>query len=94
MSYLIFFTKHALRLLKKFDPQIRRLVGGEIELISKNPYKAPQLIGKFSFLRSRHIYFKGVPYRIIYEIKSDTKQVIIHLIAKRSEVYKLLEKLY
>ncbi|MEK7115185.1 MAG: hypothetical protein AAB847_02395 [Patescibacteria group bacterium] len=94
MSYLIFFTNHALRLLKKFTPQIRQLISRELDLIFKNPYKAPQLIGKFSFLRSWHVYFRGVPYRIIFEIKNDSKQIIIHLIAKRSEVYKLLERLY
>ena len=94
MSYLIFFTNHTLRLLKKFTPQVKQLISKELGLILNNPHKAPQLIGKFSFLRSWHVYFRGVPYRIIFEVKNETKQIIIHLIAKRSEVYKLLERLY
>lgn len=94
MPYFIFFTKYALRLLKKLAPNIRYLISKEIELIAKNPNGASQLKGNLSFLRSWHAYIQGVPYRIIYEVKDGAKQAVIYVVAKRSEAYRLVERLF
>lgn len=94
MSYLVFFTKYASRLLKKLAPNIKVLVSKEIELISKNPHQASQLTGKFSFLRSWHVYMRGVPYRIVFQVEEQTKKVLVHLVAKRADAYRLLERLF
>lgn len=92
--YKVFFTKYASRLLKKITPTIRSLVGQEVESISRNPHAADQLRGGAVILRSWHAHLKGVSYRIIFEIQDDTKSVLIYIIAKRSEAYRLLERFY
>lgn len=94
MPYLVLIAKGAFRISKKFLPLFKNLIVKELELIAKNPYQAPQLTGRFSFLRSRHIYIKGIPYRIIFEIEEKTKRVLVHLIAKRADAYKLIERLF
>mgnify|MGYP001576965902 FL=1 len=91
--YSVVIAKSAFRVVKKFSPSLRKLVIKELELLSQNPHQAPQLVGKFSFLRSWHAYFQNVPYRIIFGIEEKTKKVIIHLVAKRADVYRLLERL-
>lgn len=92
--YRVFFTKYASRLLKKITPAIRSLVNQEIESIARNPHAADQLKGGAVVLRSWHAYLKGVPYRIISEIQEDVKSVLIYIIAKRPEAYRLLERFY
>lgn len=94
MPYLVIIAKNAIRVGGKLLPLIKNLTVKELESIAKNPYQASQLSGKFSFLRSWHANFKGVPYRIIFEIEESTKRVFVHLIAKRADVYNLLDRLY
>ncbi len=94
MPYLIRFTTYALRLLKKTPPNLQPLLIKELEVIKQAPYQAAQLSGKFSFLRSWHVYLRGVPYRIVYEVQENGKEILVHVLAKRADVYKLLERLY
>lgn len=94
MPYLVRFTSYAFRLLKKTTPNLQSLLIKELEIIKQAPYQAPQLSGKFSFLRSWHVYLRGVPYRIVYEVKEGGKEILVHVLAKRADVYKLLERLY
>lgn len=94
MPYLVRFTSYAFRLLKKISPNIRSLLIKELQLIAKLPYQAPQLTGKVSFLRSWHTYIQGVPYRILYEIKENGKEILVHVLAKRADVYRILNRLY
>lgn len=94
MIYRVFFTKYASRLFKKITPVLQSLISQEIESIARNPYTADKLKGGAIILRSWHTYLKGVPYRIIFEIEENTKSVLIHIIAKRPEAYRLLDRLY
>lgn len=66
----------------------------ELERLKINPYSAPPLKGKLSFLRSHHTNFRGVAYRIIFEISESAKEVLIHIVASRGAVYKLLDRLF
>lgn len=50
-----------------------------------------QLKGKYRFLRSLHISYKGVAYRIIYQVVSQTGTVVIFLADKRENIYRRLE---
>lgn len=92
--YAVIIARAAFKIIKKFTPSLRNCLVKELEDIAKNPQQAPQLVGKFSFLRSWHTYFQGVPYRIIFETEEKTRKVVIYLIAKRANVYQLLERLF
>lgn len=94
MPYLVIIANSAVRISKNFLPSVKTLITRELELIAKNPYQAGKLNGKYAFLRSWHIYLKGVPYRIVFEIEDDSRRVLVNLIAKRADVYKLLDRLY
>jgi mRNA-degrading endonuclease RelE of RelBE toxin-antitoxin system len=94
MPYLIRFTTYALRLLKKTPINLQPLLIKELEVIKQAPYQVSQLSGNFSFLRSWHVYLRGVPYRIVYEVQENGKEILVHVLAKRADVYKLLERLY
>jgi mRNA-degrading endonuclease RelE of RelBE toxin-antitoxin system len=94
MPYFVIIAKGAVRISKNFLPAIKSILVREFELIAQNPYQAPRLNGKFAFLRSWHVYLKGVPYRIIFEIEDGSRRVLVHLVAKRADAYKLLERLF
>lgn len=94
MPYLVIIAKGAVGISKNFLPSIKHLISKELEFIAHHPYQATQLKGKFSFLRSWHMYIRGVSYRIIFEIEDGTKRVFVYLIAKRADAYKILERLF
>lgn len=94
MPYYINLTARALKLLKRLDPPARAFIIKELEYLKLNPYKVPQLVGKFSFLRSYHTNFRGVAYRIIFQVKETSKEILVHVLGPRSRVYDLLKRLF
>ncbi len=80
--------------MKKLDPQTRAFLLKEVERLKFNPHQFPKLSGRASFLRSYHTNFRGVAYRIVFEIRESAKEILVYLAAPRSRVYELLKRLF
>lgn len=79
--------------LKKLDRPVLIFLKNEIfPGIKENPYQGKLLHGEFYGLRKYVFSFKGVAYRIAYEIKQDRKVVLLILVSTRENFYKELRR--
>ena len=91
--YGVQFTAAAYRLFKKLSKDVRNQIATQATSLKIDPLKGEQLHGKFRMLRSLHFSYKGVAYRVIYQVFSQTQTVIIRLADKRENIYKRLEEM-
>ena len=89
--YSVQFTGSGHRLFKKLAPDIKKEIVAKATVLKTDPQSGEQLQGKYRNLRSLHFSYKGVAYRIIYQVLTQQEMVIIHLADKRENIYKRLE---
>ncbi len=77
------------RLDKKLQEEIEKVHFPSIE---QDPFKAYPLSHQFKGLWSYHISYKGSQYRIVYEIRSEEKVVLVIMIGPRGEFYEALRR--
>lgn len=78
--------------IKKLHPKVIQLIQEDhFKLIKEDPYKAKNLSGQFSILKSYHFKYFGVDYRIIYQIFEDEKIIRVLMIGTRENLYKKLK---
>jgi mRNA-degrading endonuclease RelE of RelBE toxin-antitoxin system len=81
----IIFTATARSRILALHPLTRRLIRQGIDLLFENPY-----LGKV--LQDDLLGFRSLPcmrYRIIYEINEAKKEILIHTVGHREDVYEL-----
>jgi mRNA interferase RelE/StbE len=85
MTYAVTLAPTAARLLRKFDPQVRRRLQAAIELLATDPRPpaATQLVGGGGEWRVR-----TGDYRIIYEIHEAQLVVLVLRLGHRRDVYR------
>lgn len=93
MTYNVEISSTAKRLVKKFPRNIREEIVKHSKIIASNPSVGEKLRGKHSFLFSYHFGFKGVQYRMIYEISQEKKIIYIRLATTRENIYRRLEEM-
>lgn len=91
--YSIFFTSQARRLFKKLPQDVQEKLETEAKALDTNPLAGEPLQGAYRSYRSLHTSYEGVSYRIIYQIFSKAKQVVIVLADKRENLYKRLQEM-
>jgi addiction module RelE/StbE family toxin len=91
--YAIFFTSQARRIFKKLPPDIQDKLKKEASTLSQNPLSGEPLQGSYRAYRSLHMSYKGVAYRIIYQVLSKANQIVIVLADKRENRYKHLQEM-
>ena len=89
--YVVQFTAAGHRLFKKLPPEIKTEIVLKAKLLEKDPLQGEQLHGKYRFLRSLHFSYKGIAYRIIYQVLANRETVVIYLADKRENIYKRLK---
>jgi len=92
--YSLFTTRYAQKRIKKLDAFLKRFLLKEMKILEKNPRAGQQLTGSFSFLRSLHVGFRSAQYRVIYQILEKEKQIVVHLIGPRENLYNRLKRLF
>jgi mRNA-degrading endonuclease RelE of RelBE toxin-antitoxin system len=92
--YFLVTTPHARRKIRKFNRALKSFLLKETKVLENNPWAGQRLTGQFLFLYSLHLKFRGVQYRVIYQILEKEKQVIIHLIGPRENLYDRLKRLF
>lgn len=91
--YAIFFTNQASRLFKKLPQDVQDKLKAEARTLDTNPLSGEALQGSYKSYRSLHVSFKGVAYRIIYQVISKTNSIVIVLADKRENLYKRLQEM-
>ncbi len=91
--YSIFFTSQARRVFKKLPQDVQDRLKKEALTLGQNPLAGEPLQGSHRLFRSLHVSFKGVPYRIIYQILSKANMIVVVLADKRENIYKRLEEM-
>ncbi len=66
--YTIYFTSQASRLFKKLPQDVQDKLKAEAKMLDANPLAGEPLQGGYRQYRSLHTSYKGVAYRIIYQI--------------------------
>ncbi len=88
--YSIFFTNQARRVFKKLHQDVQDKLKTEASTLAQNPLSGEPLQGSHRSLRSLHLRYYGVDYRIIYQILSKANSIIIVLADRRKIIYKRL----
>ena len=91
--YSIFFTNQARRLFKKLPQDVQDKLKNEASTLAQNPLSGEPLQGSYRSYRSLHLSYKGVSYRIIYQILSKANSIVIVLADKRENLYKRLQEM-
>jgi len=68
MKYRIIWDKKPARQIKKFDPQIRRIVKEKVDKLIENPHQYAFLSGPLSSLRKIDISTPSGQYRVAFSI--------------------------
>lgn len=93
MAYQIVTTPAARRAIKKLPLNARNHLIKATTVLSDNPHQGQQLQKRWRFLRSFHTRFQGTDYRVVYEIDSKRKLVIIRFAASRENFYRKLHEM-
>jgi addiction module RelE/StbE family toxin len=91
--YSIYFTNQARRLFKKLPPDVQDRIKKEASTLDQNPLPGEPLQGSYRQFRSLHVSYKGVAYRIIYQVLSKANEIVIVLADKRENLYKRLQEM-
>ena len=75
--YKIWVTKSALRHARRLPPDVRRFLVSKAKVLKEKPLAGYKLRGKLNFLYSLHLRFKGVEYRVIYEVDKKAKKALV-----------------
>jgi mRNA-degrading endonuclease RelE of RelBE toxin-antitoxin system len=93
MIYAVEISSTAHRLTKKFPKDIRQAIVHHTKGLATKPHAGKKLKGGFSFLYSYHFNYKGVSYRVIYEVSQKKQQVLIRLASSLENVYRKLTEM-
>jgi mRNA-degrading endonuclease RelE of RelBE toxin-antitoxin system len=91
--YILSFEPGAYRIFKKFSIELKEVVLNKASLLQANPLAGEPLQGKHRKYRSLHFGYKGVQYRIVYQVLPEHQKVVIQLADKRENIYKRLEEM-
>jgi mRNA-degrading endonuclease RelE of RelBE toxin-antitoxin system/PHD/YefM family antitoxin component YafN of YafNO toxin-antitoxin module len=89
--YRVVFSNPATRIVRKLPREIQAVLVQQAEILKTEPMKGEQLKGKYRWLRSLHLSYKGTAYRIIYQVVSKPQIVFVFLADKRENIYRRLE---
>lgn len=89
MRYKIYYFPGIKENMRYFPPDIKQLVRAALEEIEKKPHAGTPLERELSGLWK----YRAKRYRIVYEIVSNKREIIVLLIDKRETVYDRLKVL-
>lgn len=89
----ITITNTGRKIFKKLPKKLREKIYIEAQILKTNPYAGESLQGRFTNLRSLHVSFEGVAYRIIYKIFPASLEIEIQLATSRENIYRKLEEM-
>ncbi len=91
--FVLEFEPAAFRIFKKLPKDVQEKIANEAEVLKTNPLAGEPLKGKYKYLRSLHLSFKGSAYRVIYQVFSQTSTVMVRLATTRENIYRRLDQM-
>ena len=91
--YKLQIDNAAFRVFKKLPREVEKRMIQEAQALVANPLLGEQLQGKYRLLRSLHFGFKGIQYRIIYQVLEKTETIMVRLADTRENIYRKLEEM-
>lgn len=93
MVYQLVTVPAVRKSLKKLPKDIRRQLFERMQSLSTQPYAGEQLERPWQVFRSFHAVLHGVQYRVVYEVDSTQRLIIVRYAASRENFYKELRRL-
>ena len=93
-TYELVITGSARKSVKKLPREAREEILGAGKILEKNPFAGEKLSGSLHFLYTFHFRVEKVEYRLAYTIRTDEKQIVIHLAHTRENFYDKLRRLF
>ena len=78
--------------IRKLDLPLQRMLKEKFQKIAESPHKGDALTKDLLGLWSYHFSYRGVAYRIIYEIYEEKLLVLIILVGARENIYERLRR--
>lgn len=94
MAFRVEITPSDKKLIKKFSLELREKVVTEAYKITENLCQHEKLSGPLSKFYSWHFSFKGIEYRIAYQVFNNENRIVIVLVGTRENFYEKLKKLF
>src|SRR5690606_34094272 len=92
-NYKLTVTKRFEKTFKKLPPQVREYLKKRIFELEQNPGAGQPLKGKYTFLHSLHLGFKGIQYRVIYTKNDKARTIELIHAGPRENIYTVLDRL-
>ena len=92
MSYNIFLSSKAEKQYKSLDPHIGSKIKHKLNTLKQNPDKGFNLTGKYTGLKYVKITYKGIGYRVVYDVSDKNKEVLVVFLGTRENFYKELRR--
>jgi mRNA-degrading endonuclease RelE of RelBE toxin-antitoxin system len=92
MLYSLVASPLGSRSLKKLPVGVRNFLIEELDVLKNNPHAGESLRGKLSKFHSFHTRLAGTDYRAIYEINKNIREIVIHYVGTRENIYKEVER--
>ena len=86
--YRLLYSKTARRLISKLNPEIKPIVRSRLDKLKKDPFLGKRLQRELSGYRS----LRTGRYRIVYKVDEEEKNIQIHYVGHRRDVYELISE--
>lgn len=93
MTYTVTMTSPAHRMLRKLPSQVRKHLVKQSQKLAENPQLGEQLKQALRPFRSLHTTYQGTHYRVVYEVSTKSKQIIVRGTGVRENLYQKLRQM-
>jgi mRNA-degrading endonuclease RelE of RelBE toxin-antitoxin system len=84
-DYRLVYSETAKNQIVKLHPELKSIIRSRLDMLSKEPFKGKQLARELSGYRS----LRAARFRIIYKLNEAEKNIEVHYIGHRKDVYEL-----
>jgi mRNA-degrading endonuclease RelE of RelBE toxin-antitoxin system len=92
-AYEVMLSRSAMKAQTKLDKALRLLLKQALELLATNPKGlGEQLKQPLTMLRSHHVRYKGLEWRIAYQFNEDAQVIYVVLIGPHENFYRTLKQ--
>ena len=87
-GYRLLYSETAKNQIKKLHPELKPVIRSRLDKLKKEPFIGKRLERELSGYRS----LRAKRFRIIYKLGENRKNIEIHYVGHRKDVYELLAK--
>lgn len=88
MNYRLRYTSVVQEAVRHLPPESKQVISAALDEIGRDPYGGVPLVDELKGLWK----YRAKKYRIVYEISSEKREVVLHLIDRRETVYERLRE--